>query len=101
MKSHQNAVKNESKFQKAAESLAVQGVDGFLRCKGRLGRSNLPFDAKHPLLLPTYKTVYHDGVKETLTEFRSCYTLFFIRKLVIILVLDFLKIFDKLVLKLS
>ena len=52
---------------------------------GRLGRSKLPFDTKHPLLLPAYHwvttlliesyhdAVYHDGVKETLAELRSKY----------------------------
>ena len=81
----QKQVKSESKFKKSAESLGVKEIDGYLRCMGRLGRSKLPFQTKYPLLLPTYHwvttliikdchdAVYHDGVKETLAEFRSNY----------------------------
>ena len=47
--------------------------------------SKLPFNVKHPLILPSHhwvttliiwkchETVYHDGAKETLAEFRSNY----------------------------
>ena len=82
----QKDVQREQKFKKMTESLGVQeDADGYLRCKGRLGRSKLPFDVKHPLLLPSHHRVteliiwdshdrvYHDGVKETLAEFRSQY----------------------------
>ena len=82
----QKEVQKEQKFKKMAESLGVQeDTDGYLRCKGRLGRSKLPFDVKHPLLLPSHHRVteliiwdshdrvYHDGVKETLADLRSQY----------------------------
>jgi len=54
-----------------------------LRCRGRLSHADLPYSAKHPILLDAnhgfttlvirncHKSVMHDGVKETLTELRS------------------------------
>ena len=56
---------------------------GILRCRGRLSHADLPYSAKHPILLDAnhgfttlairhcHKSVMHDGVKETLTELRS------------------------------
>ena len=56
---------------------------GILRCGGRLSHADLPYSAKHPILLDAnhgfttlairhcHKSVMHDGVKETLTELRS------------------------------
>ena len=82
----QSRMKKECKYQKTAESLGVkEDSQGYLRCMGRLGKSKLPFDTKHPLLLPTYQwvttllirscheDVFHDGVKETLAQLRSKY----------------------------
>ena len=57
--------------------------DGILRCGGRLFHADLPYSAKHPILLDAnhgfttlviracHERVMHDGVKETLTELRS------------------------------
>ena len=82
----QREVQKDGKFKKVAESLGVKkDANGFLRCHGRMGRMKLPFDVNHPLLLPTHhwvtsliiwechERVYHDGVRETLTELRSKY----------------------------
>jgi hypothetical protein len=82
----QKCVQQESKYPKMAESLGIEADDkGYLRCRGRLGRGKMPFDTKHPLILPTnhwvteliirecHENVYHDGVKETLAELRSMY----------------------------
>ena len=82
----QKQIQKEHKFGKMSESLGVEeDSNGFLRCKGRLGRSKLLFDVKYPLLLPSHHPVttlmiwdchdrvYHDGVKEILAEFRSSY----------------------------
>ena len=82
----QREVQKDGKFKKMAESLGVKkDSKGFLRCHGRMGRSKLPFDVKHPLLLPSHhwvtnlfiwachERVYHNGVRETLTEFRTNY----------------------------
>ena len=58
---------------------------GLWRCGGRLQNVDLPFAAKHPILLPrshhytglvvrdAHIRVCHNGVKETLTEVRSRY----------------------------
>ena len=55
------------------------------RCRGRLGNSDIPYTAKHPILLTkshhlavlivqdAHERVMHNGVKETLTEIRSKY----------------------------
>lgn len=71
--------------------------DGLLRCRGRLGNTDLPYSTKHPILLNTkhhvtelivrqcHLSVKHGGVKETLTELRSSYWIIrgrnFVRKL--------------------
>jgi len=56
---------------------------GILRCGGRLSHADLPYSAKHPILLDAnrgftalairncHESVMHNGVKETLTELRS------------------------------
>ena len=58
---------------------------GLWRCGGRLQNADLPFSAKHPVLLDrkhhltqliineAHQGVQHNGVKETLTEVRSKY----------------------------
>ena len=58
---------------------------GLLRCGGRLQNADLPYSARHPVLLPrshpftalvvrnAHSRVCHNGVKETLTEVRSRY----------------------------
>ena len=58
---------------------------GLLRCKGRLKNSVLPYPTHFPLLLPrshrltllltrrAHERVFHNGVKETLTELRTKY----------------------------
>ena len=62
-----------------------EGENGLVRCKGRIGNANLPYDAKHPVLLnrehklselivkDIHNTVKHRGEKNTLTEVRSKY----------------------------
>ena len=57
--------------------------DGILTCGGRLSHADLPYSAKHPILLDAnhgftmlairncHESVMHNGVKETLTELRS------------------------------
>ena len=58
---------------------------GLWRCGGRLQNADIPFAAKHPILLPrkhpftalvvrkAHQHVSHNGVKETLTEVRRMY----------------------------
>ena len=80
----QEEVKKETKFKQMKDSLGIgEDPEGFLRCVGRLGRSKAPFEAKHPLILPTnnwvttllirdaHEAVFHNKVKETLVELRS------------------------------
>jgi len=55
---------------------------GVWRCEGRLSNANLPYAVKNPILLPrdhplaalivreSHEHVFHNGVKETLTEIR-------------------------------
>ena len=82
----QRLVTQEPKYEKTAESLGIkQDSNGYLRCMGRLGRGKIPFDSKHPMILPgghwvttliiraCHEKVFHDKVKETLAEFRSAY----------------------------
>ena len=86
IKSVQNELKSESGFEKRAESLGLyEDEDGFLRCKGRIGKAKIPFTTRFPILLPrehhvteliireAHEKVYHNGVKETLAEVRSRY----------------------------
>ena len=57
--------------------------NGLIRCDGRLQNATIPFNAKHPILLPAdhhltvliirdcHKRVLHNGVRETLAELRT------------------------------
>ena len=59
--------------------------DGIWRCGGRLSNADVPFETKHPILLPrdhyftslvvrrAHQRVLHNGVKDTLTEVRARY----------------------------
>ena len=60
--------------------------EGIIRCRGRLNKSNLTYNAKHPILLPRNShltnliirnihddKVYHMGVTNTLAEIRKTY----------------------------
>ena len=58
-------------------------IDGIIRCKGRLSKSSLDYEAKYPILLPReshftklfilqcHEDVMHNGIKETLAQLRS------------------------------
>ena len=59
--------------------------DGLIRAKGRLSYSDLTYDTKFPILIPSrnlvttliikecHKVVQHNGVKETLCQLRTKY----------------------------
>ena len=63
----------------------MEEATGIWRCGGRLGNSDLSYDAQYPILLPrghqftllvirrAHQRVLHSGVKDTLTEIRSRY----------------------------
>ena len=65
--------------------ISTEGV-GIMRCKGRLMKSDLPYDTKCPALIPPshltsliirgcHERVVHNGVTETLAELRTRYWL--------------------------
>ena len=72
--------------------------NGIIKCKGRISKANIPDETKHPILLDTknaltelivkeaHNRVFHNGVKETLTELRSRFWIIrgrqFVRKLI-------------------
>lgn len=73
-----------SNYEELATQLGVFVAEGGVkRCMGRFGRSILPYETKHPALLPrnhhitrlyvedAHRRVNHCGVKDTLNELRS------------------------------
>ena len=58
-------------------------TNGIIKCKGRISKVNIPDETKHPILYNTknpltelivkeaHNCVFHNGVKEKLTEFRG------------------------------
>ena len=72
--------------------------NGIIKCKGRISKANIPDETKHPILLNTknaltelivkeaHNRVFHNGVKETLTELCSRFWIIrgrqFVRKLI-------------------
>ena len=84
IQSVQTELKSESGYEKRAASLGLyKDEEGLWRCKGRLGRAKIPFETKFPIIMPrshhftellireAHNNVYHNGVKETLSELRS------------------------------
>lgn len=84
LKEMQKTAVRSPKFESLKQQLGLYSDDdGQFRCKGRLQNASIPFDSKHPILLPAdhhltvliiedcHKRALHNGVKETLTELRS------------------------------
>ena len=83
LKSQKSLPLNRNFNQQCAQLGVIRGMNGILRCKGRLCNSSLPETAKFPawLLCDHHITrliirdcqhrVMHNGVRETLTELRS------------------------------
>ena len=80
----QKELEKQTKFKKTKVSLGiVKDQHGIYRCTGRIQRANVNFEAKHPVILPNnhyltklfvedaHERVYHNGVKETLSQLRS------------------------------
>ena len=80
----QKELKRDDNYKQLVGTFGLSGdCNGVLRCKGRLEYSDLPHDAKEPIILPkdhrlTYpqiqqchKRVLHSGVRGTLAELRS------------------------------
>ena len=81
----QGSVFNDERFDQVKVSLSLYKDDkGILRCGGRLKNAPIPFNARFPIFLPRsshftnlvinecHLKVLHNGVRETLTELRSC-----------------------------
>ena len=78
----QGNLKLEKGFHQLKGMLNVIEVEGILRCEGRLGSMNLPYEAKKPCLLPKdslftnlvvrkcHQRVMHGGVNAALAEVR-------------------------------
>ena len=71
-------------YKKTKESLSLfEDDENIIRCRGRIEASPLPYDTKFPILLPSdhhitrliimqsHEDVFHNGVRETLTQLRS------------------------------
>ncbi|XP_068739617.1 uncharacterized protein [Montipora capricornis] len=82
----QGSVLDDEKFDQVKVSLSLYKDDkGILRCGGRLKNVPIPFNARFPIFLPRsshftnlvinecHLKVLHNGVRETLTELRSCF----------------------------
>ena len=80
----QRLMSEGNKFDQQKVSLGVYAdAKGVYHCQGRLENSALPYEMKHPGLLPAkshltslivrecHKRVMHRGIKDTLTELRS------------------------------
>ena len=77
---------NKEEFEKTKANLKIY-VDeqGVMRCRGRLGNSELPYDTKYPvyvphqsrlavlLILEAHENVFHQKERPTLTEVRTNY----------------------------
>ena len=99
IKDCQSQLQTDKRFESWKRHLDLyQDESGVWRCGGRMSKSSLSLAAQNPVLLnkdhlltrlivvQAHQRVYHDGVKETLTELRSEYWLVkgrqFIRKVV-------------------
>ena len=82
----QQEILNSDKYPQMKSSLGLyQDEEGILRCRGRIGLSPLPYEARFPILLPRghhftrlvilkcHDQVMHNGVAETLVQVRSKY----------------------------
>ena len=84
IKQVQRQLVEDKNFQKwkAQLQLFIDEV-GIWRCGGRLANADLPYQTRHPILLPgghyftvliirrAHERVFHNGVKETLNEMRA------------------------------
>ena len=84
LKEVQTKFEEKEKSSSIWEQLGVfKDKAGVLRCKGRIQNSSVAYSVKFPILLPrkqhftrlvimqSYETVHHNGVRETLTEIRA------------------------------
>jgi hypothetical protein len=82
----QSTLKREANYKKWKEQLSLfEDELGLLRCRGRLKNADIPYTVRYPLLIPkkhsltlllvrqAHEKVFHNGVKETLTQLRAKY----------------------------
>ena len=82
----QQDVRKDDNYSKLEKTLGIfEDENHILRCRGRIGDSNLPYNTKFPILLSTntdflrllildsHERVLHNGVRQTLTELRQRY----------------------------
>jgi len=82
----QKSIRQGERFDKISKSLGLfEDQDELLRCGGRIKNADIPYDTKHPILLPSDNTVtemiirkahqkvFHNGVRETLAQVRAKY----------------------------
>ena len=84
-KTVQVGLKERTSFSQLVNQLGLVETEGVLYCKGRLGASDLPLEARHPILLDNkhhytsllieecHQKVHHSGVRATFVEIRSMY----------------------------
>ena len=99
LKGIQVALRNKPKYEHWRQEFGlVSDIKGVIRCGGRISKTEIKYETKHPIMLERnhratrliieecHKRVYHNGVKKTLTEFRSKFWLVkgrqFIRKMI-------------------
>ena len=87
LESQKSLVLNRNFKQQCAQLGVIRDMNGILRCKGRLCHLSLPETAKFPawltcdhhitrlIIRDCHHRVMHNGVRETLTELRSCFWL--------------------------
>ena len=84
--STQSSLQDHSSFKEWRQQIGLfQDEEGLWRCRGRISNASVSYDSKYPILLPSneyftilvirkaQERVLHNGVKETLSEFRSRY----------------------------
>ena len=86
VKDAQSSMIKENKFELHRSQFNLFEDDkGVWRCRGRLSNVEVPYAMKNPILLPrghplttqlvreAHERVFHDGIRETLTEIRRKY----------------------------
>ena len=83
IKAAQTELASDNNFEKLKKQFNLFEDRGVWRCGGRLAYADVPFQEKYPVLLPknhhlatlvvraAHERVFHNGVKDTLTEVRS------------------------------
>ena len=79
----QGKLKEQNNYKVLPKDLQIVEYNKLLKCKGRLGNSDLCFDARQPIIIPRqhhltklivedcHRRVHHSGLRSTLAEVRS------------------------------